>query len=41
MKGWEAMDMRRELKGLTWGVAEGRYEVFNPYSFIVVGLFSY
>ena len=27
MKGWKAMDIRRELKGLTWGCVENLIRV--------------
>ena len=43
MEGWGAMDMRRELKGLTWGGARrgtGGYEVLKPNHYIVAGLFQ-
>ena len=30
MEGWGVMDMKRGLKGLTWGVGKRRYEVLKP-----------
>ena len=46
MEGWGAMDMRRELKGLAWGlglirvgVRVGMKYIKKPNRYIVAGLF--